>query len=319
MNNLHPAAHPEYAPKSLQSLRTAFARAERAISLQKISTCVFLVWFVAALIYTLGTIALTKEPYTPVKSDAFMIPLFLFIAFKTSLGLRINWLFARNHFSEAIERTDDPKDLGCLLDVIDAATTRARPSLLSEERVPDATHYAVKRALRQVDAEDLSALNSRQRTQLYKLLLPAHDLNLERRYDPQLALILLNVIERVRVHDALPYARQLAKRSDTPMEIRAAAQQCLTCLEKSLAQQQTNKTLLRPSTASTPPDMLLRCAIDTKQSASEATEQLLRSSASGALRASNDSDVFLPDFELPTQPEPVQQVQIGKQAEENTP
>ena len=317
MNNLHPVARSKSTPTSSQSTPTAFARAGRAIYIQKLSTQAFLVWFMSNLIYTVCTTGSPKS-YIPSHSNPFLLTLFAFVTLKTALAIRINLLFQGNHLSDEIQRTDDPKYLGCLLDVIDTASTEERSSLLSERGVPDAIYNAIKRLLRQADEEDLSALNSRQRIQLFKLLLPAHNLNLEKRYDPQLALTLLGVLERMRTHEALPYVRRLARRSDMQLVIHATAQQCLICLEESLAQQQTNQTLLRPSAASTPPDMLLRPAVDTKQTASEAMEQLLRSTASlEAVPAFDRNTALLPNCELTASQEQslVQQIQTGPKTE----
>ncbi len=314
MNNLLPVVRSKHTMKPSQSTPTAFARVGRAISLQKLSTQAFLVWFMSNLIYTVYTIG-SPKPYIPSHSNPFLLTLFAFLTLKTALAIRINILFQGNHLSDEIEYIDDPKYLGCLLDVIDTANTEKRTSLLSERGVPDAIHNAVKRLLRQMDEEDLSALNSRQRMQLFKLLLPAHNLNLEKRYDPQLALILLRVLERMRTHEALPYVRRLAKRSDMQLALRATAQQCQACLEERLAQLQTDQMLLRPSAASTPPDMLLRPASGTTQIQFETATQLLRSSIEEASCASNYDNAFLRDIELAPLQEPTQNAQIGQRAD----
>lgn len=97
------------------------------------------------------------------------------------------------------------------------------------------------------------------------------------------------------------------------------AAECTPLLEERLQRRKTPQTLLRPSASVTSPDTLLRPASGTKQQASEAEKQLLRSTSIEASLASNVDVTSLPILEFTTPQEPMQQVQLGQQAEEETP
>lgn len=315
MNKLQHFVHAKQTAKPSQFTGIVFEKVKRVAHLQKLSTKIVIAGIVVAIVYGLGISFVGLKPLGFRQLEATILFMIGVLAFKMVLEFRITSAFFQQYNLLAeIERTDDPKDIGYLLGVVDVAVLQPYALHLPESKVPDVIHAAVKRLLRRIEAEDISSLNCQQRKQLYKLLLPIRDVNMERRHDPQLALELLGALERMRIHEAIPYVRQLVKQPGVQIELREAAYQCLICLEESLAQHQTDQTLLRPSAASTPPDMLLRPAIDIKQSASEAAEQLLRSTASlEAAPASNRNTALLPNCELTASQEQslVQQLQTG--------
>lgn len=183
----------------------------------------------------------------------------------------------------------------------------------------DAVCFALLKSLPHMQTSDWDELTPHQRSCLHNILYIGNKTQVEQLYGTRLIHAVLSTLERVGDDEtSLNHVRNVAEQTENPY-LRQLALNCAASIQTRVQRNEASQSLLRPSKVDVSPNMLLRPASGTKQPSSTATKQLLRSSTGGASCASNRHDAFLPDFELPAPQEPLQQVQIGQQAEEDTP
>lgn len=249
----------------------------------------------------------------------FLITLF-FIPSLIGLGICLWTISSASKRRNIIFQLDDIDDIFWMGTLLEAYGFDEAIYLFQPERsVSNAVGDAIKRLLRKIDTDQKCTLNPRERELLRRLLFPVCDMHNKTNYDLNLVWEVLRTLSHIGEQADADAIKRLMRNKNLEPNLRETARLSLSRIEERLASQQPHATLLRAAASTSRPDEMLRPVAARPQTASEDVGQLLHPLGSEVISASNMDNAFLPNAVPITPSEPLQQVQLGRQAEKETP